>query len=161
MAGSRGRRILDGDVFRRLVVARDYIDSRYNRPLSLDEMAAQAGISPFHFLRLFTRAFDETPAAYVRRLRLERAKERLARGAGVTDTCFDVGYASVGSFSLLFSQRFGRPPSEWRRNVRSTIAVPEAFARLYIPCCFLLGWGAGRPSVAESQFPRSAPRSFA
>ena len=154
MGSSRGRRIVDGDVFRRLVVARDFIESRYNSPLALDEMAAQAGISPFHFLRLFQRAFDETPGAYVRRLRLERARERLARGAGVTDTCFDVGYASVGSFSLLFSRQYGRPPSEWRRNVRGMIAVPEAFARLYIPCCFL-------PSLASSQSPRSAPRSFA
>ena len=155
MGSSRGRRIVDGDVFRRLVQARDYIESRYNRPLVLDEMAAQAGISPFHFLRLFTRAFDETPGEFVRRLRLERAKERLARGARVTDTCFDVGYSSVGSFSLLFSRRFGRPPSEWRRSARSLVAVPGAFARLYVPCCFLLGWGAG------SQSPRSAPRSFA
>ena len=115
MGSSRGRRIVDGDVFRRLVQARDYIESRYNRPLVLDEMAAQAGISP----------------------------------------CFDVGYSSVGSFSLLFSRRFGRPPSEWRRSARSLVAVPGAFARLYVPCCFLLGWGAG------SQSPRSAPRSFA
>lgn len=142
MLGSRGRRIVDGDVFRRLVAARDYMTSRYDAPIVLREAADRAGMSPFHFLRLFSRVFDETPHACLQRVRLERAKDRLARGAAVTDVCFDVGYASIGSFSALFARRFGRPPSEWQRSVRRSVAVPESFARLYIPCCFLIGPGS-------------------
>ncbi len=136
MLGARGPRIVEGDVFRRLLRAREAMAARYDAPMVLREAAELAGISPFHFLRLFSRVFDETPAAYVRRLRLERARERLARGASVTEACFDVGYASLGSFSLLFAQHYGVPPSEWRRRTRRMIQVPEVYARLFIPCCF-------------------------
>jgi len=159
MLGPRGYRIVDGDVFRRLIVARDYLESCYAAPISLSEAARCAGISRFHFLRSFSRAFGESPHAYLQRVRLERAKERLARGAAVTDACFDVGYSSLGSFSALFARRYGRSPSEWRRDVRLLVAVPEAFAQLYIPCCFLAWWGALPASPGtESQFPRSTRR---
>ena len=98
-------------------------------------------MSPFHFLRSFSRTFAETPRAYVQRLRLERAMDRLARGASVTVACFDIGYASVGTFSTLFAKRLGLSPSAWRRTVRRQVSVPEGYARLYIPCCYLFGVG--------------------
>lgn len=139
MLGSRGSTIVDGEVFRRLVRARDFLTDSYDAPVLLEEAARHAGMSPFHFLRSFSRAFGETPRAYVQRLRLERARDRLARGASVTDACFDVGYASLGSFSALFARRYGASPSAWRRTVRAQVAVPEAYARLYIPCCYLFG----------------------
>lgn len=137
MLGARGPRIVEGDVFRRLVRARDFLTDSYDAQVSLEDAARQACMSPFHFLRSFSRSFDETPRAYVQRLRLERAAERLARGASVTEACFEVGYASVGSFSALFAKRLGLPPSAWQRSVRSRVAVPEDFARLFIPCCYL------------------------
>jgi AraC-like DNA-binding protein len=141
MLGPRGSRIIDGDVFRRLVRARDYLTESYDTPVLLGDAARQAGMSPFHFLRSFSRTFGETPRAYVQRLRLERAIDRLARGASVTDVCFEVGYASLGSFSTLFAKRHGLPPSAWQRTVRRQVAVPEAIARLFIPCCYLYGVG--------------------
>jgi AraC-like DNA-binding protein len=141
MLGPRGSRIIDGDVFRRLVRARDYLTASYDTPVLLEDAAREAGMSPFHFLRSYSRAFGETPLAYVQRLRLERAMDRLARGASVTDVCFEVGYASLGSFSSLFAKRHGLPPSAWQRTVRKQVAVPEAIARLFIPCCYLYGVG--------------------
>jgi AraC-like DNA-binding protein len=148
MLGRRGSRIVNGDVFRRLVRARDLLTDSYDSPVLLEDAAAEAGMSPFHFLRSYARTFGETPGAYVQRVRLERAMDRLARGASVTDVCFDVGYSSLGSFSTLFARRFGQPPSVWQRTVRSQIAVPEAYARLFIPCCYLFGaeLEAARPS---------------
>jgi len=128
---------VDGDVFRRLVQARDFLADSYDATVLLDEAARHAGMSPFHFLRSFSRTFGETPRAYVQRLRVERAMERLARGASVTETCFDVGYTSLGSFSTMFAKRLGLPPSAWQRSVRRQVAVPDAYARLFIPCCFL------------------------
>ncbi len=56
--------------------------------------------------------------------------------------CFDVGYTSLGSFTTLFSQKLGRSPSAWRREVRRFVQVPWSYARLYIPCCFLAWYGA-------------------
>src|SRR5262249_28695243 len=141
MLGRRGSRIVGGDVFRRLVRARDFLTESYDASVLLEEAARQAGMSPFHFLRVFSRTFDETPRAYVRRLRLERAMERLARGASVTDVCFEVGYASLGSFSTLFAKRLGLSPSAWQRTVRGQVAIKEAVARFFIPCCYLYGVG--------------------
>src|SRR5262245_17912453 len=141
MLGRRGIRIVGDDVFRRLVLARDFMTSSYAAPIVLPDAAELAGMSPFHFLRSFARAFGETRHAYLRRLRLERAKERLARGATVTDVCFDVGYASLGSFSALFSRQVGLQPSRWQQSVRRRIAVPAAYALLHIPCCYLEGFG--------------------
>jgi AraC-like DNA-binding protein len=143
MLGSRGTRIVDGGVFRRLVLARDFLTASYDAPVFLKDAACVAGMSSFHFLRSFSRVFDETPGDYVQRLRLARARERLARGAAVTDVCFDVGYASLGSFSALFTRRMGVSPSQWQKRVRGQIVVPEAIARLYIPCCFFPGRDAG------------------
>ena len=128
---------MDGDVFRRLVQARDFLADSYDATVLVEEAARHAGMSPFHFLRSFSRTFGETPRAYVQRLRVERAMERLARGASVTETCFDVGYTSLGSFSTIFATRLGLPPSAWQRSVRRQAAVPDAYARLFIPCCFL------------------------
>jgi len=139
--GSRGSRIVDGGVFRRLVLARDFLTASYDVPVYLKDSARVAGMSPFHFLRSFSRAFGETPGDYVQRLRLARARERLARGAAVTDVCFDVGYASLGTFSALFTRRMGVPPSEWQKRVRRQVVVPEAIARLHIPCCYFPGPG--------------------
>jgi len=137
--GPRGSRIVDAGVFRRLVLARDFLSDAYDAPFSLKDAAAVAGMSSFHFLRCFSRVFGETPGDYVQRLRLARARERLARGAAVTDVCFDVGYSSLGTFSALFSRRMGMPPSAWQKQVRRQVAVPEALARLYIPCCYFPG----------------------
>jgi len=139
MLGARGSKIVDGDVFRRLVRARDFLADSYDATVLLEQAAREAGMSPFHFLRSFSRTFGETPRGYVQRLRVERAMERLARGASVTEACFDVGYTSVGSFSSMFARRLGLPPSEWQRMLRRQVAVPEAFARLFIPCCYLYG----------------------
>src|SRR4029453_4181238 len=118
MLGARGSRIVDGDVFRRLVRARDFLADSYDATVLLEQAAREAGMSPFHFLRSFSRTFGETPRGYVQRLRVERAMERLARGASVTEACFDVGYTSVGSFSSMFARRVGVPPPEWQRRRR-------------------------------------------
>src|SRR5215470_7968013 len=80
MAG-RGARIVDGAQFRRLVRARDRIEDAYAEPLALADLARTAGLSPFHFLRLFQRVFGTTPHAYLARVRIERAQRLLARSA--------------------------------------------------------------------------------
>jgi AraC-like DNA-binding protein len=142
MLGARGSRIVEAAVFRRLVLAREFLADSYDAPALLNAAAGVAGMSSFHFLRSFSRVFGETPGDYVQSLRLARARERLARGAAVTDVCFDVGYTSLGTFSALFTRRMGVSPSAWQRRVRRQVAVPEALARLYIPCCYFPGYRA-------------------
>jgi AraC-like DNA-binding protein len=80
----------------------------YGRPVSLPDVAARANLSPYHFLRVYKRAYGETPHEFLTRLRIERAKTLLARGShNVTEACFEVGFSSLGSFSSLFAGRVG------------------------------------------------------
>jgi transcriptional regulator GlxA family with amidase domain len=117
--------------------ARDFMRHAYGRPVSLPDVAAQANLSPYHFLRVYKRAYGETPHEFLTRLRIERAKRLLAKGShNVTEACFEVGFSSLGSFSNLFAYRVGLPPSEYRRHARSMISVPSTIRSLFVPCCF-------------------------
>ena len=110
----------------------------YGRPINLPDISAQANLSPYHFLRVHKQAYGETPHEFVTRLRMERAKTLLARGShNVTEACFEVGFSSLGSFSTLFRERVGMSPSEYRRYVRSSVAVPRTVRPLFVPSCFL------------------------
>ena len=123
--------------YKSLAHARDFMRHAYQRPLSLPDISAQANLSPYHFLRVYKRTFQETPHEFLTRLRIERAKTLLARGShNVTEACFEVGFSSLGSFSTLFTHRVGLPPSEYRRYVRSGVAVPRAVLPLFVPTCF-------------------------
>ncbi len=128
---------LRGSSYRRLLIARELLQERYRGPLPLRDLAAAAGLSEFHLLRAYRAAFGETPHQHLTRLRLEHAKRALARGATVTEVCFDVGYSSLGSFSSLFTRATGRSPRAWQRDVRALVPVPADLPRLHIPGCFL------------------------
>jgi AraC-like DNA-binding protein len=123
--------------YRSLTQAREFMRHAYGRPVSLPDVAAQANLSPFHFLRVYKQTYGETPHEFLTRLRIERAKTLLARGShNVTEACFEVGFSSLGSFSILFAYRVGLPPSEYRRYARSMISVPSTVRTLFVPSCF-------------------------
>jgi transcriptional regulator GlxA family with amidase domain len=116
-----------------LQAVRAFMDEHFDEPLSLDELAQQAHFSRYHFIRLFHRFFYETPHQYLIRKRLEKAKYLLANSSlSVTDICFAVGFESMGSFSLLFHQTVGWPPSVYRARVWEQRRFPYKF----IPGCF-------------------------
>jgi AraC-like DNA-binding protein len=123
--------------YKNLAHARDFMRDAYQRPINLPEISAQANLYPYHFQRVYRRTFQETPHEFLTRLRIERAKTLLARGShNVTEACFEVGFSSLGSFSTLFTHRVGMSPSEYRRYVRSGIAVPRTVRPLFIPTCY-------------------------
>lgn len=142
--GKRGPRIVHDDVFRRLCRARDLADERCSDALTIPDLARQAGLSPFHFLRLFRQVFGETPHAYLTRRRIERARLLLERrrDMNVTDVCLDVGFSSLGTFSSLFARRVGLPPGAYQRQFRALAVVPDHLLSRRIPCCFLLRFAA-------------------
>jgi len=122
---------------RKLSQVRDRIRDRLEEEWTLTELSLQAQLSEWHFLRAFRRAFGETPHAFRTRLRLEKAKELLTiSGRSVTEICFDVGFASVGSFSTLFHRHIGLSPSEFRRSVHAWVTVPGRHPWTFIPFCF-------------------------
>jgi AraC-like DNA-binding protein len=136
------RPLLADDLFRRLCRARAYLHDHHAEPLTLAQLAREAGVSRFHFLRLYRQAFGATPRAYLTRVRLARAKELLAGdSASVTDVCLEVGFSSLGSFSTLFAERFGCPPSAWRRHFWQVAAARSRAAALVVPGCFFGHYG--------------------
>lgn len=92
----------------------------------LDEkaLAARAMLSPFHFHRLVRAGIGEAPAAFRRRLLLERAAWRLGRGASATG--FEAGYEAAESFSRAFTRAHGVPPSRYADEPRDfRLAAPN------------------------------------
>ena len=88
-------------------------------PLTLDDLAEMAGLSPFHFARTFRSVAGIPPVEFQTALRFERAKSLLLTSpASVTEICFEVGYGSLGTFSRRFKQMVGVTPAEFR-------AMPE------------------------------------
>ncbi|MCA9897620.1 MAG: AraC family transcriptional regulator [Ardenticatenaceae bacterium] len=93
------------------------IQARLDAPPSLDEVAAVAAFSPYHFHRLFTAYTGESLSAFVRRLRLERAANRLRQTFdAITEIALDAGYETPANFSKAFKQQFGQSPSAYREE---------------------------------------------
>jgi AraC family transcriptional regulator len=93
----------------------DLISRDLESDLSLARLAERAGVSAFHFHRVFCAIAGEPPARYVRRLRLERAALRLKYSRlPVTEVAFDAGYETHEAFTRAFKSRFGLPPRRFR-----------------------------------------------
>ncbi len=107
----------DPQDFPRLLPVLVRIQSELDRELSLDTLAATAGLSRHHFHRLFSRQIGETPKRYTSRLRLERAAVRLLLHRGsVLEIALDCGFQSHETFTRAFGRQFGVPPRVYRRE---------------------------------------------
>lgn len=100
-----------------IVQVSDRVEARLDEPWSLARMAAAACFSTFHFHRLFSEATGETPAAFVERLRLERAALLLlASDRSITELALAVGYRRPETFARRFKQRFEVSARGYRRR---------------------------------------------
>jgi AraC-like DNA-binding protein len=132
---------VDDTTFRRLIRARDFLAAGHSTPIRLDEAAREACLSPFHFQRVFSRTFGESPHEFVTRLRMERARRLLEVGEmPVTEICLEIGYVSLGTFSRRFAERVGRSPSEYRRTARRWVAPKNGWRIYCLPGCFVRFW---------------------
>jgi AraC-like DNA-binding protein len=115
---------VDLDELRRLRRARDRMDREFAQPLDVPALAKTAFMSPAHFSRRFREAYSETPYSYLMTRRIERAKSLLRRGDHtVTEACFAVGCASLGSFSARFTELVGETPSAYRARDHDELQV--------------------------------------
>jgi AraC-like DNA-binding protein len=102
--------------------AKAMIEARYAEPLSLSTIARDAGMSVFHFARIFGELEGRPPHRFLADVRLTEAHTRLREGAAVTDTCFAVGFGSLSHFVTAFRRRYGTRPSDIRRHRRGVVA---------------------------------------
>lgn len=120
---------------RHLLRARDLADARYAEPLTVADLAREAGLSPAHFSREFRRAFGEPPHRYLLTRRLERAAALLrVTDWPVAEVCFAVGAGSLGSFTASFTRVYGCSPTAYRRSwppAARAVRVPRCVAMAY------------------------------
>src|SRR5947207_1029157 len=101
---------------RRAVESALWIDANSHNQINLEDAADQAGISPFHFLRLFSDVLGVTPHQYLLRSRLRHAARLLAEGGrSVTDVAYEVGFADLSNFVRTFRRAAGISPGRFRR----------------------------------------------
>jgi len=104
---------------RRAVETALWIDAHSHRQIDLEHAAGQAGISPFHFLRLFSSVLGVTPHQYLVRSRLRHAARLLADDdRPVTDVAYDVGFGDLSNFVRTFHRAAGVSPRRFREASR-------------------------------------------
>ncbi|NUR13495.1 MAG: helix-turn-helix transcriptional regulator [Bradyrhizobium sp.] len=101
---------------RRAVEAALWIDDNSHAGVDLEQAAKQAGLSPFHFLRLFSSVLGVTPHQYLVRSRLRHAARLLADDdIAVTDVAYDVGFGDLSNFVRTFHRAAGVSPTKFRQ----------------------------------------------
>jgi AraC family transcriptional regulator len=100
---------------KRLKRVLDFVEARLSSDISLDDLAAEACLSPFHFARLFRLATGLTPHRYVTDRRIQVAKEKLALGqSSLVEIALDMGFGSQANFNRVFRKMTGQTPGQYR-----------------------------------------------
>ena len=94
-----------------------YIEQHLKDSLSVDDLAAMAGFSPYYFCRLFSLYMDMPVMEHVRRRRLSWAAKEICEGKRILDAAMDYGFESHNGFSKAFRKVYGFSPDEYRRRV--------------------------------------------
>lgn len=108
------RSSVSGSSRERLLPAAEYIADHCDRPMSNDILARLTGYSTVHFRKLFTELYGMSPMAYVRQLRIEKAKAALGSDYGAIAQA--LGYASIYDFSRAIKRSTGFSPSACARE---------------------------------------------
>jgi len=123
-------------LYRRIVMAKLFIDINYADQIDIGEIADKAFFSKFHFIRLFKKIYGKTPHQYLVSVRIEKAMEMLRKGRSVTESCLGVGFISLGSFSGRFKQLTGTTPSDYAREQQKRNNGLTHSPLKFIPGCY-------------------------
>lgn len=107
---------------------------RYYEPITLNEIAAEVFVSPFHFSRIFARDTGVTPGRYLTSIRLFEAKRMLLNSSlTVSDIVCSVGYSSVGTFTTRFTEAVGMTPTQYRAPEVGELLIAVAPEYQHLP----------------------------
>jgi AraC family transcriptional regulator len=108
----------------RAVEAALWLEANAAEPVGLEGAARQAGLSPFHFLRVFARVIGVTPHQYLLRTRLRRAAKLLSEDLPITAVALEAGFADLSNFVRTFHRAAGMPPGKFRKKFQDRSAAP-------------------------------------
>ncbi len=103
----------------------DHLSRNPSAPVSIEELAALAGMSRPVFHRRFKEATRHSPIQFVKAMRLNRAAMKIAQGTSVSEAAWAAGYASASQFSREFKRSYGRTPRRWRETAQALAAAPQ------------------------------------
>ncbi|WP_323844887.1 AraC family transcriptional regulator [Microbulbifer magnicolonia] len=96
---------------------RELIRAQFGEPLNLDFLAEAAGLSRFHFARMFKVSTGLTPHQYVNKVRVERGREMLGLGLSQAEVSANCGFAHQSHFAAHFKRHFGVTPGQYLRSL--------------------------------------------
>jgi len=131
---------LSNDIYQRIATAKIYIDDNYHEPIDLEQVSQRAFLSKFHFHRLFRQIYRRTPHQYLTWKRINKAKDLLSENKPVTEVCNEVGFESIGSFSVLFKKEIGFAPTYYRNMAWLKKQKAKQQPKAVIPHCFIEGY---------------------
>ena len=102
----------------------EYLSSCLDEAVTIEDMAAQVGMSRAVFHRKFKQATTMSPIQFVKSMRLNSAAMKIAGGMNVSEAAMDVGYVSSSQFSREFKRLYGQSPRQWTQSVQ----LPSAMA---------------------------------
>lgn len=103
------------EMYQQIRRSKAFMERFYTDNIALNDIAKAAFLSRFHYVRIFQRMYGLTPRAYLRDLRISKAKELIKKGMPITQVCFAKGYESLPTFSSVFKKCTGYSPKEYQQ----------------------------------------------
>ncbi|HMJ67357.1 MAG TPA: AraC family transcriptional regulator [Cyclobacteriaceae bacterium] len=104
------------EVCDRIGKAVKFMDENYGSGITLDQLASEACMSKFHFVRVFRKLHGRTPYQYLTSTRMRQAASALRANLTVTHACYDAGFDSTTTFASRFRKSVGVAPSQYARR---------------------------------------------
>ena len=101
----------------------EYLSSRLDEAVTIEDMAAQVGMSRAVLHRKFKQATTMSPIQFVKSMRLNNAAMKIAGGMNVNEAAMDVGYVSSSQFSREFKRLYGQSPRQWSQSIQIPVGI--------------------------------------
>lgn len=98
--------------------AKEYIESHWIEEFNMDKTAHAAGLSRYHFARLFKKHTASTPLSYYQDIKISKLKEKLCdKNLSISEAFFACGVTYNGNYARLFREKTGMTPSQYRKSI--------------------------------------------
>lgn len=108
----------NSDLPANLLRAVRFVKENFARPVSIDQMAQEAGLSKCHFCRVFKKATNMTPMHFLSRMRIKRSRDLIRKDLPISTIAIKVGFNDLSSFNRHFKRFTGQTPTQYRDSLQ-------------------------------------------